>query len=249
MKKYSLLFTLLMAVSALTQAKTLTTDKVSFQSGEQQVALVELYTSQGCSSCPPAERFFNQFETDKRLWSEFIPLAFHVDYWNYLGWDDEYSSKAHSDRQRLYGELNNHGVYTPGFLVSGDEWRGFFSRSGRYLDFSNRDIVGNLSVELENNQIQANFSPSSDAVQSSGYILNVAVIAMDVASKIESGENRGRTLIQDFVVVHHENWKSKTAQWNETLNITKDLPETLGLVAWISNSSHLKPIQSTGGLL
>ena len=75
---------------------------IQFQSPERQVALVELYTSEGCSSCPPAESWLSGLKEKPGLWSEFVPVAFHVDYWNYLGWRDKWSSKEYSDRQRDY---------------------------------------------------------------------------------------------------------------------------------------------------
>ena len=99
-----------------------------FSSGEQQTRLVELYTSEGCSSCPPADRWLTRFKTRPDLWTVYVPVAFHVDYWNYLGWADRFSRKAHTRRQARYkrqGGVNS--VYTPGFVINGYEWRGFFS--------------------------------------------------------------------------------------------------------------------------
>ena len=65
-------------------------------SGEKRVTLVELYTSEGCSSCPPAEAWMNQLQDDPRLWREIVPVAFHVDYWDYIGWPDRFAVPAHS---------------------------------------------------------------------------------------------------------------------------------------------------------
>lgn len=78
-----LLFTLLFTTTQLAAAG------LELTSGKQQTTLVELYTSQGCSSCPPAERWLSSLQNDPRLWKELIPVAFHVDYWNYLGWNDQ----------------------------------------------------------------------------------------------------------------------------------------------------------------
>ena len=62
--------------------------ETALQSGPQKVSLLELYTSEGCSSCPPAESWLGQLTTDGRLWKEIVPVAFHVDYWDDLGWKD-----------------------------------------------------------------------------------------------------------------------------------------------------------------
>src|SRR5579862_6783150 len=75
---------------------------IQFQSSERQVALVELYTSEGCSSCPPAEAWLSRLKDKPGLWSEFVPVAFHVEYWDALGWRDKWSSKDYSERQRDY---------------------------------------------------------------------------------------------------------------------------------------------------
>jgi len=65
---------------------------LEFSSGTNHVSLVELYTSEGCSSCPPADRWFSELKRDDGLWREFVPLAFHVDYWDYIGWQDRFAS-------------------------------------------------------------------------------------------------------------------------------------------------------------
>lgn len=75
---------------------------VVFKSSQRQTALVELYTSEGCSSCPPAESWLSGMKKASGLWSDFVPVAFHVEYWDNLGWRDKWSSKQSSDRQRDY---------------------------------------------------------------------------------------------------------------------------------------------------
>ena len=67
------------------------TAAIQFHSAPKRTALLELYTSEGCSSCPPAEAWLSRLEYSPRLWRDFVPVAFHVDYWNYLGWKDNWS--------------------------------------------------------------------------------------------------------------------------------------------------------------
>lgn len=84
--------------------------------------IVELFTSQGCSSCPPADRFLTELAAREEF--EIIPLSFHVDYWNYIGWTDPFSSPAWSDRQRHYARsFGGNRVYTPQMVVNG-RWEG-----------------------------------------------------------------------------------------------------------------------------
>src|SRR5258708_27687280 len=77
---------------------------IAFESSERQTALLELYTSEGCSSCPPAEAWLSKLKSAAGLWTNLVPVAFHVDYWNNLGWRDELSSEEFSDRQRHYAQ-------------------------------------------------------------------------------------------------------------------------------------------------
>ena len=99
-------------------------EPIVFQSSESQVSLVELFTSEGCSSCPPAEKWLSDLKAAPGLWKHFVPVAFHVDYWDYLGWRDPWASKAFSDRQRAYAQLwRGDSIYTPGFVLNGQEWR------------------------------------------------------------------------------------------------------------------------------
>ena len=91
-----------------------------FESSEKPTALVELYTSEGCSSCPPADRWLSSLKDDEGLWKEFVPLAFHVDYWDYIGWEDRFADKQYSQRQRRYAhEFSEPTVYTPVYVGPG----------------------------------------------------------------------------------------------------------------------------------
>jgi len=97
------------------------------QSPERRVTVVELFTSHGCSSCPPADAWLRHFTHDPRLWRRLLPLAFHVGYWDSLGWPDRFATPQNGRRQRAYraaGRVN--GIYTPGLVVAGHEWRGGF---------------------------------------------------------------------------------------------------------------------------
>ena len=94
-------------------------------SGQQQTAVVELYTSEGCSSCPPADQWLEALIQIPRDELDVLALAFHVDYWDYLGWKDRFGSPRHTSRQRQLGANNNQrSIYTPEFFVDGIEARG-----------------------------------------------------------------------------------------------------------------------------
>lgn len=104
------LFALALPVTAATKKAvgTLATNITSppakvIQSSANQVALIELYTSEGCSRCPPADAWLTSLKTDADLWKRLVPVDFHLDYWGYLGWDDGFAKSAFSHRQRLCG--------------------------------------------------------------------------------------------------------------------------------------------------
>ena len=84
-------FISLIATAAI--ANHATAASLTLSSQEQRTTLIELYTSEGCSSCPPADRWLSRLKDDPRLWKQIVPLAFHVDYWNYLGWRDRFMTE------------------------------------------------------------------------------------------------------------------------------------------------------------
>src|SRR5215472_2063785 len=111
-------------LDAETKSAVPQTESVTFQTGDRQTALLELFTSEGCSSCPPAEAWLSRLKDSPGLWKDFVPVAFHVDYWDYLGWRDRWGAKAFSERQHTYAQLwQSETVYTPGFVLDGKEWR------------------------------------------------------------------------------------------------------------------------------
>src|SRR5213592_2697372 len=97
----------------------------TFESGKTQTSLIELFTSEGCSSCPPAEKWMSALKTNPDLWKKVVPIAFHVDYWDHLGWRDRFSKPQFTERQRRYAAAwGGDSIYTPGFVLNGREWRG-----------------------------------------------------------------------------------------------------------------------------
>src|SRR4051812_10684196 len=77
-------------------------EEIVLRSGPARVTLVELFTSEGCSSCPPAEAWLGQLRTSPELWKEFVPVAMHVNYWDHLGWRDALAAKTFTDREHVY---------------------------------------------------------------------------------------------------------------------------------------------------
>ncbi len=224
------------------------TMSVTFKSSVEQTGLMELYTSEGCSSCPPADRWISALKDEDGLWNEFIPMSFHVDYWDYIGWKDRFASPQNSDRQRQYAkEKSLKTVYTPGFVYNGQEWRGWFARRFRQLPAGQEPGV--LELEILDNFATARFLPQNG--NHINLLLNVALLGFELKTQVKAGENRGRELPHDFVVLGVD-----TAAFKANNNIYQTklrLPETVisapryAIVAWVSKRGKQAPIQATGG--
>ena len=239
MIKYSFIFYILLLNS-------LHADILYFESGVKRNTLIELYTSEGCSSCPPAEAYLNNLKNNNKLWKKWIPIAFHVDYWDYIGWKDQYAIKSFGQRQSLYASLKQAStVYTPAFMVNGSSWRpGLFFKS---LAKEN-STVGNLKVSIKNKKIHASYKQI--AKSKFPLRLNVAVLGMNLISYIERGENEGRTAKHEFVVVGFNTTESNNLEWNMNLpelHYTK--AEKYALAVWVSEVNTPTPLQVVGGLL
>jgi len=222
---------------------------LQLDSGERQVALIELYTSEGCSSCPPADRWFSKLKSERKLWANIVPVALHVDYWNYIGWTDRFSKAGHSDRQREYVRNGDaRATYTPGFFSNGKEWRGWFS--GDALS-TTRPSVGSLGLGVDDNSVAVRFSPLMDFEDK--LIVNVAVLGMGLESNVRAGENNGKKLLHDFVVLNIQTFElHKSAGGYKTIATIDDVQteaEQLALVAWVSTRTDQTPIQAVGGYL
>ena len=220
-----------------------------YQSDRFQTPLIELYTSEGCSSCPPADRWLSALKNHEQLWLGFVPLAFHVDYWDYIGWKDRFASKAFSERQRRYAvEQDENVVYTPGVRKAGAEWRNW--RRGADLLAGSRQEVGVLRLAID---IQSGFTAHFDDLRKqpvSSLQLNIAVLGMGLQSEVTRGENRGKTLLHDFVVLDMITVSSAdTGRWSGTLPRPSINAPHYALAAWVSESGRLMPLQSTGGLM
>lgn len=219
---------------------------VQFSSGEAQTVLIELYTSQGCNSCPRAEEYLNTYVGHPGLWTDYVPLAFHVNYWDYLGWKDRFAHPGHTRRQRRHARLGHlRAVYTPAFVVNGREW-GLGSFAGE-PDVA-RKPAGTLSVRVAGDEVAATFEPVEG--KPGELALNIAVLGMDISTEITAGENKGRRSNHDFVVLGHDLTKSGNGRWQAALPI---IPRThaggFALAVWVTRPGTLVPVQATGAKL
>ena len=210
-----------------------------FESGPQRTHLLELFTSEGCSSCPPAEAWLSKLKAEPRLWKDFVPLAFHVDYWDRLGWRDLFAAKEWTARQYQYSTNWKSGsVYTPGFVLDGREWQ------ERSIPVSSTEKPGVFKLSIANGKISGEFNPANGAMKDVD--LHVATLGFDLNTKVIAGENNGRNLRQDFVVLALAN--EKMSNGKAEIHLASG-SRAGAIAAWISEANHLEPIQAVGGWL
>ena len=170
------------------------------ESGAQRAVLLELYTSEGCDSCPPADRRLSQFKSQPDYAGRVVPLAFHVDYWDRLGWADRYASPLHTRRQyAMAGLARSRLVYTPQFLRNGRDWRS----AGNPFDGA-ADARPGARIVLEvatppggDLTVGGEVSVSSTNASADAWL---ALYENNLESQVRAGENAGKTLRHDYVV-------------------------------------------------
>lgn len=199
--------------------------------------VVELYTSEGCSSCPPADRWLSTLKGKP----EVLALAFHVNYWDRLGWPDRFASPEATARQHtLAQQAGSRQVYTPQVLVNGRDWRNW----PRLPDAPAASPVS-VSLSRDGDKVSAQVTASAGApAQLAGYW---AVLEDQHESRVRAGENAGETLRHDHVVRLYKPvpaWPAK-AGGAAQLTVSRGVPEHPRRVVFVvTDAVTLKPLQA-----
>ena len=219
-----------------------------------RTVVLELFTSQGCSSCPPADRLLTELGMEAFGGGTIIPLALHVDYWNYIGWSDPFSSAQWSARQNEYARaMSANQIYTPQLILDGKTQLVGSSETAvrteiaRQLREDDRARVLIESFHPESEDIKASVNVSRAAgVAGRNLALRVVLFENDLTTPVRRGENSGRTLRNDHVV----RWMSnplplKDGSEPQTHTVTVQTPEqwnrlNLGIAAFVQDSSSLE---------
>ena len=250
--------TLLCAVvlGAGLQAVPLGAAECTARSGPRTTALVELYTSEGCDSCPPADRWLSSLASRGYGPDRVVPIALHVDYWDYIGWKDPYAKALFTARQRKLAQVTRAKiVYTPQVLLQGEDFRGWHSdtfkealarvnarpaRARIELGLA-RAAGGSFPVEARAEVLEP--SQRADAG------LYLAAYENKLVSAVGAGENRGKTLTHDYVALE---WVGPLAFGPDgRLSVQKALPllpkavaANSGVVAFVQNRSTAEVLQA-----
>ncbi len=228
MQNHPVLTILLIAFSQITAVLITNIDAkeekpLSADRGEAMpFAVVELFTSQGCSSCPSADRLLKEIvQSAKESGKPVYALSFHVDYWDYLGWKDPYSQPMFSERQRRYAQaFGLRGIYTPQMIVNGqDEFVGSREETAKSViqkAFTQSAICTISITKIDQNDefVTVNYEISG---KMNDAVLNLALVQEDGTSDVKRGENRGRHLenvniVRDFLSMELAGKKSGVQQ-------------------------------------
>lgn len=223
------------------------------RSGPHTAALVELYTSEGCSSCPPADRWLSGLASQGYGPERVVPLALHVDYWDYLGWKDPYAKRAFSLRQRKLTQLQRLAlVYTPQVVLQGRDFRDWATPAFDAAVANINATRARARLELQIVSGEPSFlrvrtaAEILDAAQVEDARLYLATYENRLASRVRSGEDRGRTLAHDHVVLE---WHGPVEFSGARLEEERRLPLLPGALAADSGVAGFVQNRRTGQVL
>lgn len=224
-------------------------------SPQTTTALVELYTSEGCDSCPPADRWLSSLGTKGYAPDRVVPIALHVDYWDYIGWKDPYARQAFSARQRKMAKLARAAmVYTPQVLLQGQDFRQWGSPAFEQAvaKINARPAKARISLLLDTRQkdhfVVEAAAELLDRLQQADAALFLGAYENKLVSEVKAGENRGRTLPHDYVVLQWAGpleFKGTTLVERQRLALLpKAVPAHSGVVAFVQNRASGEVLQA-----
>jgi len=179
----------------------------STTSGPHTTALVELYTSEGCDSCPAADRWLSSLFAQGFRPDQVVPLALHVDYWDYIGWKDPFAKGEFAVRQRKLAQMRRPVmVYTPQVLLQGQDFRRWSGGefAGEVMRINSRPARARIALTIRAvapEVIHAGLSAMLiDPAEKKNAAVYLAAYENKLASEVNAGENRGKRLEHDYVV-------------------------------------------------
>jgi len=225
------------------------------------VALVELYTSEGCDSCPPADHWLSSLRGQGFGPERVVPIALHVDYWDYIGWKDPYAQQRFSNRQRKMAQLARAAiVYTPQVLLQGRDfrdWRSPEGFAGAVARINAKPAAARLSLAIADRApgvsgrealevaVEAELL---DPLQRADAALFLGAYENKLVSEVRAGENRGRTLPHDYVVLQWvgplEFREAKLAVRERLPLLPKAVAANSGVVAFVQNRASGEVLQA-----
>lgn len=223
------------------------TERIIADTGPKYVQMLELYSSEGCSSCPPADIWISRLTQDPGLWNSFVPVVFHVDYWNDLGWKDIFSSSEMSQRQRqVVSTWPQRTLYTPMFILNGKELKNWSNK--KISDLNQKNHIELQIIEDKKNYFKTKIKGIA-ANKLKDYKVHAVLLGFGIEADITDGENSGRKLQHNFVVLDwaQSEIKKDTFSKGFEFNRRKIKAKKYAVAAWIEKVNTPVPLQAVGG--
>ena len=223
-------------------------DPIVVSSGDKQTAVVELYTSEGCSSCPSADKWLSRLVKIPKDEIDVLALAFHVDYWNYLGWKDRFSSADYTSRQRQLGANNRQNtIYTPEFFVNGQEARGTSNILDKIRQANQRQAP--LALKLKVSRDKTGLLLELDAPADRDTVGQVhhrfLVYENNLSTDVKRGENSGEVLKHEQVVRYMSEAKNLQPENRHRIAIDPDWhPQNIGVAVLVTSPGNQHYLQA-----
>jgi hypothetical protein len=223
-------------------------EPIEISSGDEQTAVVELYTSEGCSSCPSADRWLSRLIETPRDEVNVLALAFHVDYWDYLGWKDRFSNADYTRRQRHLGANNlQRTIYTPEFFVNGMEARGTNNILNKIQQANQQQALLDLKLTVSRDETGLLLELHSPGERKTvGQIHHrYLVYENNLSSDVKRGENSGETLNHQQVVRYMS--KAQNLQENNQHRIAMEPdwnPQNIGVAVLVTSPGEKQYLQA-----
>ena len=226
------------------------------RSAAHTTALVELYTSEGCDSCPPADRWLSSLASRGHGPDRVVPIALHVDYWDYIGWKDPYAKARFSSRQRRLAQvMRAKVVYTPQVLLQGEDFRRWHAPGFDEAVAKINARPARARIELSLESVSGGHFPVEvraevlDAAQRADAGLYLATYENKLVSAVGAGENRGKTLTHDYVAFE---WvgplgfgpDGRLSTRRSLPLLPKAVPANSGVVAFVQTRSNAEVLQA-----
>ena len=238
----------ILLIASLFSCSALAGDPIVVNSTDKQTAVVELYTSEGCSSCPPADRWLSRLLEVPQDELEVLALAFHVDYWDYLGWKDRFSSAAYTKRQRELGANNlQRTIYTPEFFVNGMEARGSSNILDKIRQANQQPspLDLKLTVSRDESSLMLELESPGDRDTIGQIQHRYLVYENNLSTDVKRGENSGEVLKHEQVVRYMSKAKSLREKNQYRIAIDPDWqPENLGVAVLVTSPGDRHYLQA-----
>ncbi len=231
-----------LAVLCMSAVASAATETCTTTSKAAVPTVIELYTSEGCNSCPPADQWLSQTvaRTSVVKDNNVIPLAFHVDYWDYIGWKDAFAQPSFSQRQTTLARSGGaSGVYTPQVFINGKDDRSWM-RGGGLASATPASVKFNLTSQWQGDGVvmSGKLADANPAIR-----LRYAITENGLVTAVKAGENRGETLRHDAVVRAHGLLNANAAgAFAATVRVPRDMRRSSSLLHVIAEDARGNPV-------